>query len=139
MKDYLLNKDAVLEKYGVEDFESGLSDEEAARRLAQDGPNALKGEKTPKWKLFVRQFNNLIIYILMASALLTLAIGQASDSLIILVVVLVNAFIGYYQEASASDALEKIKQMLTSEATVYRDGVRFDIPSEELIVGDIVF
>lgn len=139
MKDYLLNNEAVLEKYGITDVESGLSDEEAARRLAQNGPNALKGETTPKWKLFVRQFNNLIIYILIASALLTLAIGHVSDSLIILVVVLVNAFIGYYQEASASDALEKIKQMLTSEATVYRDGMRFDIPSEELVVGDIVF
>lgn len=81
----------------------------------------------------------MIIYILMFSAFLTLIMGHTSDTIVITLVVIVNALIGYYQEANASDALERIKEMLSSDATVYREGIRKDIPSEEVVVGDVVF
>lgn len=136
---YQLTTEEVKKKYHLKNFEEGLSSQEAAERLKIDGPNQLKSETTPKWKLFARQFNNMIIYILLASAFLTLIMGHYSDAAIITLVVIVNALIGYYQEANASDALERIKEMLSAQATVYRDGTRTDIPAEELVIGDVVF
>lgn len=120
-------------------FENGLSSETAKAKLLADGPNQLTSEKTPKWKLFVRQFHNMIIYILLLAALLTILMDHYSDAVIIGLVVIANALIGYYQESNASDALEKIKEMLAAKATVYRDGQRMDIPTEDLVVGDVVF
>lgn len=138
-EDYHQKLQQLQESYPLQDFEQGLSQQEAQARLAQFGPNKLETKKTPKWKLFLRQFHNMIIYILIAAMLLTLLMGHSSDAIIIGLVVLINAFIGYYQEANASDALEKIKEMLATEATVYRDGTRMDIPTEELVAGDVVF
>lgn len=133
------NLQELQETFGHEDFEAGLSAEEAARRLAQDGPNRLESKRTPKWQLFLRQFHNMIIYILMIAAALTLVMGHYGDAAIIALVIVINALIGYYQEANASDALEQIKSLLTPVATVYRDGNRIDIPAEELVKGDVVF
>lgn len=131
--------EALQKDYPGNDFEQGLSQVEAQKRLAANGPNKLESKKTPKWQLFIRQFNNLIIYILIAAALLTTLMGHYSDAIIIGLVVIINAIIGYYQEANASDALERIKDLLATEATVYRDGQRMDIPTEDLVVGDVVF
>lgn len=69
--DYLLTASEIQKKYGLEDLEQGLSKQTAAQRLKENGPNKLKSERTPKWKLLIRQFNNMIIYILLLSALLT--------------------------------------------------------------------
>lgn len=137
-KNYQLTIEETMEKYGLEDRE-GLTKKEAAQRLAEVGLNQLATKKTPKWKLLLRQFNNMIIYILIFSALLTLFMGHLSDAIIIGTVVLVNALIGYYQEANASDALEHIKQMLSTQATVYREGTRQDIAAAEVVPGDVVF
>lgn len=138
-EDYHQKLQQLKESYPLQDFEQGLSQQEAQARLAQFGPNKLETKKTPKWKLFLRQFHNMIIYILIAAMFLTMLMGHSSDAIIIGLVVIINSFIGYYQEANASDALEKIKEMLATEATVYRDGTRMDIPTEELVAGDVVF
>ncbi|MHC5373278.1 HAD-IC family P-type ATPase [Enterococcus sp. LJL120] len=138
-EDYHQSINQLKQAYQAENFENGLSAEEAEKRLAANGPNQLTSEKTPKWKLFVRQFHNMIIYILVLAALLTILMGHYSDAVIIGLVVIANALIGYYQEANASDALDKIKEMLAAKATVYRDGQRQDIPAEDLVVGDVVF
>lgn len=138
-EDYHQKLQQLKESYPLQDFEQGLSRQEAQARLAQFGPNKLETKKTPKWKLFLRQFHNMIIYILIAAMFLTMLMGHSSDAIIIGLVVIINAFIGYYQEANASDALEKIKEMLATEATVYRDGTRMDISTEELVAGDVVF
>lgn len=139
IKNYQKTVENLSENYTQEDFENGLSHTDAKNRLELDGPNQLATETTPKWKLFVRQFNNMIIYILIFAALLTILMGHLSDAFIIGLVVIINALIGYYQEVNASDALEKIKSMLSTQATVYREGQRLDIPAEELVVGDVVF
>ncbi|MQS97639.1 HAD-IC family P-type ATPase [Companilactobacillus halodurans] len=127
------------ETYNTNDFKTGLTTKEAQKRLEENGPNKLEAHKTPKWKIFFRQFNNMVIYVLIAATIITLLMGHYSDSIIIFLVVIINAIIGYYQESNASDALDKIKQMLSIEATVYRDGKRKDIPAEELVTGDTVF
>lgn len=137
-KNYQLTIEETMEKYGLKD-RTGLTKKEAAQRLSEVGLNQLATKKTPKWKLLLRQFNNMIIYILIFSALLTLLMGHLSDAIIIGTVVLVNALIGYYQEANASDALEHIKQMLSTQATVYREGTRQDIAATEVVPGDVVF
>ena len=139
IKNYQKTVASLSKNYAQEDFESGLSQIEAKKRLEADGLNQLVTETTPKWKLFIRQFNNMIIYILIFAALLTLVMGHMSDAVIIGFVVIVNALIGYYQEVNASDALEKIKSMLSTQATVYREGQRLDVPAEELVSGDVVF
>ncbi len=139
MKNHQKTVASLSKNYAQEDFESGLSQIEANKRLESDGPNQLVTETTPKWKLFARQFNNMIIYILIFAALLTVVMGHTSDAVIIGLVVIINALIGYYQEVNASDALEKIKSMLSTQATVYREGQRLDIPAEELVTGDVVF
>lgn len=136
---YQMRSEEVLEKYKLSDLESGLNNQQVEESLKFNGLNKLESKKSPKWKLFLRQFNNMIIYVLMFSVLLTWIMGHTSDSIIIALVVIINALVGYYQEASASDALERIKEILISEATVYRGGSRKDIPSEEVVVGDVVF
>ncbi|MFD1486005.1 HAD-IC family P-type ATPase [Lacticaseibacillus baoqingensis] len=134
-----LTIDEVQAKVGLSSKTSGLTQAEASKRLATDGPNAIQTQRTPKWVLFVRQFNNLIIYILIMAAVLTTLMGHLTDTVIIALVIVINALIGYYQEASASDSLEKIRGMLAHNATVYRDGQRIDVPAAELVVGDVVF
>lgn len=138
-KPYQIGFNEIKETYNTNDFKQGLTSDEAKKRLTQNGPNKLESQKTPKWKIFLRQFNNMVIYVLIASTIITLLMGHYSDSIIIGLVVVINAIIGYYQESNASDALEKIKQMLSIEATVYRDSQRKDVPAEDLVVGDTVF
>ncbi|GEO47134.1 HAD-IC family P-type ATPase [Companilactobacillus kimchii] len=138
-KPYQINFEKLKETYNTNEFKEGLTASEAKKRLAENGPNKLESHRTPKWKMFLRQFNNMVIYVLIASVIITLLMGHYSDSIIIGLVVVINAIIGYYQEVNASDALEKIKQMLSIEATVYRDGQRKDVPAEDLVVGDTVF
>ncbi|OGU14949.1 MAG: carbonate dehydratase, partial [Geobacteraceae bacterium GWC2_53_11] len=88
--------------------------------------------------LFLRQFNQPLIYILLASALIASFLHEWVDAGVIYGVVLVNAVIGYIQEAKAVKAIEALSRMLTSSATVVRDGVRLVIPAPELVPGDIV-
>ena len=96
----------------VPSLDHGLSKEEAAKRLKANGPNSIESHPTPKWLIFLRQFNNLIIYILIIAAILTTVIGDVTDTSVIILVIIINAIIGYYQESNASDSLEKIKKML---------------------------
>ena len=81
----------------------------------------------------------MIIYILLFATLLTLFLGHYTDAIVISVVIIANAVIGYYQEANAADALAKIKDLLATNATVYRDGIRQDIDATKLVRGDVVF
>src|ERR1700688_3285231 len=103
----------------------GLSADEAAKRLEADGPNRLPAGK-PR-SLFARifaQFNNLLIYVLVA--------------VVILAVIVINGVIGFIQEGRAEKSLEAIRAMLTRESSVLRDGRRLTVPAESLVVGDVV-
>lgn len=120
--------------------ETGLSEEDISIRQSKYGKNNLtENKKQSKLVRFLKQFNNSVIYILLVAGVLTLSMGHISDSIVIGIVVIVNALIGYIQENKAEDAISKIKQMLVVNATVIRNGERVDIDASELVLGDIVY
>jgi magnesium-transporting ATPase (P-type) len=117
----------------------GLSAETVAARLEQHGPNRLPEEQAESsFVRFLKQFHNVLIYILIVAAVFTAILGEWIDTGVIVAVVLVNAVIGFVQEGRAEAALEKIRGMLSLEATVQRDGRRATIDAEQLVPGDIV-
>lgn len=128
---------AVLDRF--DSGPDGLSAAEAAQRLATHGPNRLPTARRggPLARL-ARQFKNVLIYALLAAALVAGAIGHELDALVILAVVLVNAVIGFVQEGRAESALATLSQMLEPEARVVRGGARRTVPAAELVPGDVV-
>jgi magnesium-transporting ATPase (P-type) len=117
----------------------GLSAAEAARRLEQYGRNALPaGVGKTALQRFLAQFNNLLIYVLLAAAGVTALLGHAIDTGVILAVVVLNALIGFIQEGKAEAALEAIRAMISPKASVLRDGARATIDAAELVPGDIL-
>ena len=138
-KEYQLTLEEIKQQNKLDRFTDGLTTSEAQARLSKNGPNALEAKTTPKWKMFLRQFNNIVIYILLVATLLTIIIGHYTDAIVIGAVVILNSLIGYFQESSAANAIAKIKEMMAQNATVYRDQERQDIEAADLVVGDIVF
>lgn len=135
---YLLPADQVLRKLDSNAV-TGLSRAEAERRLTTYGPNRLL-EKPPKSRLLLLrdQFKGLLILVLIGAALLAGAIGDIKDALVILVVVVVNALLGFHQEYRAEQSLAALRKMLAPEAEVRRDGKTEMLPAEQLVPGDIV-
>ncbi len=128
----------VLQEFGVND-KLGLSDAEAKRRLEQYGLNKLKGKpKKSILSLFLSQLKDMLIYVLIAAAVITAVIGEYTDSIIILLVIILNATIGVFQEFKAEKAVEALQKMTTPKAVVRRDGKAVEITSEEVVPGDIV-
>ena len=123
----------------LESASQGLSAPEAAQRLQRHGRNELP--PPPKRSPLVRfllQFHNVLIYVLLAAAAVTLLLGHLVDSGVILGVVVINAIIGFVQEGKAERALEAVQAMLASQAVVLRGGQRHEIAAAELVPGDIV-
>jgi magnesium-transporting ATPase (P-type) len=119
---------------------SGLSQAEVERRLEHHGPNQLEPPK--QQSSFIRlllQFHNVLIYVLLAAAMMTIFLGQWIDTGVILGVVVINAVIGFVQEGETKKALDAIRWMLSLQATVLREKTRKLIPAEEVVSGDIVF
>ncbi|MGX5915203.1 cation-transporting P-type ATPase [Aliidiomarina sp. Khilg15.8] len=117
----------------------GLSAEEAERRRQKYGPNRLpQAAKRSPLIRFVQHFRNILIYVLLGSAVITAALGHLADTLVILAVVVVNAAIGYFQEGKAEKAMEAIRGMLALKASVLREGARQSVDGEALVPGDIV-
>ena len=117
----------------------GLSHAEAARRLAQYGPNRLAPHKRRGPLLrFLLQFHNVLIYVLLASAVVTALLAHWVDTSVIVGVVVINAIIGFIQEGKAEKAMDAIRRMLSPEATVLRESKREVIAAEALVSGDIV-
>ncbi|MGE0225963.1 MAG: HAD-IC family P-type ATPase [Acetobacteraceae bacterium] len=118
---------------------AGLSDEEAADRLSRQGPNRLPAAKPrPAWRRFLAQFDNMLIYVLMASAAITAGLGHGVDAGVIAGVVVINAVIGFIQEGRAERALDAIRDMMTATASVIRDGRRTSVNADTLVAGDVV-
>lgn len=118
---------------------NGLSSADAKLILEKNGPNKLQGKKKKStFQLFLSQINDAMIYILLVAAVISAIVGEISDAIIILIVIFVNAIIGVIQEFKAEKALEALKSMSTPKALVKRDGSIIEIPSEEVVVGDIV-
>ena len=118
---------------------TGLPSAEGHLRLKTYGSNRLRplaGKSA--LKRFLSQFNNVLIYVLLGSGLVTLLLGHWVDSGVIFGVVIINALIGFIQEGKAEEALNAIRQMLSQQATVKRDGQFITIPAEDLVPGDVV-
>ena len=117
----------------------GISQAEAERRITEYGPNRLVVVK-PRNPLvrFFAQFHNVLIYVLLAAASVTAALGHWVDTGVIVGVVLINAVIGFVQEGKAEKALDAIRDMLSQQAAVRRNGRIVTLPAEELVPGDVV-
>ncbi len=117
----------------------GLSSEEAARRLAEHGPNRLpEPARDSAVKRFLKHFDDILVYILLVAAALKAALGEWIDFWVILTVAVINAVIGYVQEGRAEHALAGIRSMLSAQAQVRRDGEWVAVPADELVPGDLV-
>src|SRR5215831_9108724 len=118
---------------------TGLDGQEVSGRLATYGPNRLpEGMKQGPFKRFLLQFNNVLIYVLLAAGFVKLMVGLWLDAAIIFGVVLVNTLLGFVQEGKAEKALDSIRNMLSAEARIVRSGETRFIPAEELVPGDVV-
>ena len=135
---YLMDGSAVATELGVEPSR-GLDGEEAARRLAEHGPNELaEAPRRPAWLRFLDQFNDLLIYILLGAALLSAAVGDLKDPIVIGIVLSINAVLGFVQGNRADDAMAALKKMLEVTVRVRRSGTVTEVPSHELVPGDVV-
>ncbi len=123
----------------LESSRRGLSGPEAARRLAGHGPNRLvEKKKRSLAMMFLDQFKDFMIIILMGAAVVAGAIGELTDTLVIMLIVVVNAVIGFVQEYRAGKAMDALKAMAAFQAGAVRDGVVSHIPATELVPGDVV-
>lgn len=118
---------------------TGLSSEEAARRLATNGPNELKeGERISPLQIFIGQFKSVIIGVLIAAGMISGVLGEVVDAIAILAIVVLNAVIGFYQEFNAEKSIAELKKMTAPQAKVRRDGQVTSIPASGIVVGDIL-
>ncbi len=123
----------------LQSSERGLASEEARRRYEQYGPNQLveKGRKS-LWMMFLDQFKDFMILVLIAAAVVAGVIGEPADSIAIAVIVMLNAVLGFVQEYRAEKALATLKEMAAPSAVVIRDGQPQSVPAEQLVPGDLV-
>ena len=121
------------------DLENGLTANEAARRREKFGVNQLspRTSKSP-YQLFLQQFNQPLLYILLLAGIITLFLQDWLDAVVILAVVLINAIVGYLQESKAENALAALAASITTEVTAIRKGQEQTLSSEELVPGDLV-
>jgi Ca2+-transporting ATPase len=119
--------------------EAGLSNAVAKKRLEEFGPNELEEKKkVPAWLLFLKQFYDFMIIILIAAAILSAVMGELTDSIIIFIIIIINSVVGFIQEYRAEKTMEALKKMTTSETFVIRDKKKVSISSNVLVPGDIV-
>ncbi|MGY4876786.1 cation-translocating P-type ATPase [Vreelandella aquamarina] len=134
---YNIGIDGALEK--LKTSPAGLSQQEAMQRLADNGPNQLQQQQARHWtQRLLAQFNNILMLILLVAAVASFLLGHTIDAAAIVGVVVIIALIGFVQEGKAEQALNSIRNMLSPQANVLRDGHRTTIPAEELVPGDIV-
>ena len=142
MEFYLEDASKVLAH--VKSSESGLSAKEAAARLSANGKNQLAKEKKDSLlKRFVMQFADPMTLVLLAAAGISIGVSVYSkepltDTIIILFVIIVNAILGVYQEGKAEKAIDALKKLSQSTAKVLRDGAIKTVPTEDLVVGDVI-
>lgn len=117
----------------------GLTSLKAKERLIHHGLNELQEKKkTPPWLLFLGQFRDFMILILVIAAALSGFMGDLTDTIIILVIILLNAVVGFFQEFRAEKAMDALKKMAVSQTQVIRDGKPVVLPARELVPGDVV-
>ncbi|MFP4045758.1 MAG: cation-translocating P-type ATPase [Candidatus Aenigmatarchaeota archaeon] len=124
----------------------GLSEKEAERRLEEEGENRIKSDQTTSpFRILLDQFDDNLIYLLMAAAFLSVFVGflpghepRYMESIIIFVILLANGLFGFYQDYKAEKSIAALKKMASSQTNVIRDGERIEVDSEKVVPGDVV-
>jgi Ca2+-transporting ATPase len=134
---YLLDEGAVVERLGS--HRDGLDDAEAVRRLEQYGPNQLEERplRSP-WSVLAGQFTEVMVLVLLVAAVISLFVGEGTDAIMILVIVALNAFLGFTQEYRAERAMEKLKQLAVQTVRVRRGGQLHEVEATQLVPGDVI-
>ncbi|MGN6416266.1 MAG: cation-translocating P-type ATPase [Pseudobacter sp.] len=137
MKWHQLSIEETLEKLQTKN--TGLSTADAEAKLQEFGPNELQeGKKKSIAKMLLAQFKDVMILILLAAAVISGVIGELSDTIVIIIIVVLNAIIGFFQEYRAEKAMEALKQMSVTQAKVLRNGSNSILPATELVPGDVI-
>jgi Ca2+-transporting ATPase len=133
---YNLDTRETLEK--LSSAQTGISAAEAARRLEEFGPNELQAaKKISPWAIFFAQFKNLLIIILLVAVALSAVLGEWVDAVVIFIIIVFAAGLGFLQEYRAEKSLEALKKLAAPTATVLRDGEQTEIAARELVPGDV--
>ncbi|MFW5638900.1 MAG: cation-transporting P-type ATPase, partial [Methanoculleus sp.] len=134
---WTLAPEEVLQELGTRP--AGLSAKEAEERLERYGANILQEEgRETKLQVFLRQFKGVLIAILVIAAVVSFFVGEPQDAAAILIIVILNALLGYSQEWQAGEAIEALKKMLVQRAVVIRDGEQQEIDASAIVPGDVV-
>jgi Ca2+-transporting ATPase len=121
------------------DAAAGLSSAEAARRLAEHGPNRIReAQARGPWQMLLSQFTDFMIVLLLAAAIVSGVIGEIEDAAAILAIVVLNAIVGFVQEYRAEKALRALQQLAALQAHCVRDGAIRTLPAADLVPGDVV-
>ncbi|MDD3487581.1 MAG: cation-transporting P-type ATPase [Candidatus Moranbacteria bacterium] len=135
---YNLTPDEALKRMAT--GPQGLSGEEAKERLKKYGPNKIEKKRDFRWlKLLGNQFNDALVWILLAAALLSLFFGEVRDLIIILTIVSINALFGFFQEWKAERILDHIQKLTSDKVSVFRGGQKIEVDSREVVPGDVIF
>ncbi|MFD1735758.1 calcium-translocating P-type ATPase, SERCA-type [Bacillus salitolerans] len=138
MKWYELRAEDVKEKVNT-DFKHGLSKDQVSERLAQFGYNELQeAEKPNMFLLFLEQFKDFMVLVLLAATLVSGLLGEYIDATAIIAIVIINGFLGFFQERKAEKSLEALKELSAPQVMVLRDSNWIKVSSKELVVGDVV-
>ncbi|WP_200416359.1 calcium-translocating P-type ATPase, SERCA-type [Virgibacillus salexigens] len=138
MNWYQLDVENVEQKLHVT-ANRGLNDRQVEKRRKQYGTNALEAQKkVPKWLIFLKQFQDFMVLVLLAATLVAGLLGEYIDAIAIMVIVLVNGCIGFFQEQKAEKSLDKLKELSAPMAHVLRNEKWSKIPSQHVVVGDVV-
>ena len=138
MKYHEMDKKEVVEALNT-DLSSGLTGSDVKKRLKQYGKNELdEGEKQSALLLFFSQFKDFMVLVLLAATLLSGILGEYMDAIAIIAIVVINAFLGFYQERRAEKSLQALKELSAPHVHVMRDGQWVKIPSKEIFPGDVI-
>ena len=140
MADTFFNRSVEEVLREQESSSGGLSNAQAADRLTKYGPNALvEGKKKSVLQVFLEQFKDLLVVILIVAAIISMLSGQGESTIVIFAVLILNAVLGTVQYFKAEKSLESLKAMSSPTAKVLRGGAKVEVPSKEVVPGDIVF
>lgn len=128
-----------VEKKINSDFEAGLSETEAKNRLLQYGTNELQEAERPNaFLVFLEQFKDFMVVVLLAATLISGLLGEYIDAVAIIAIVIINAFLGFFQERKAEKSLQALKELSAPQVTVLREKEWRKVASREIVVGDII-
>ncbi|MBA3044686.1 MAG: cation-transporting P-type ATPase [Candidatus Thermoplasmatota archaeon] len=130
--------DEALEALGT--TKNGLTAEEANKRLEKYGKNDLTVQiKAPAWLMFLKQFRDVLVLVLIAAGIISFLIGSFRDGIVILIIVIINALMGFIQQYRAEKIIERLKSLIQSPAKVIQDGMLMEFDQTKLVPGQIVF